>query len=329
MHHASWQWIAFNVFVVLMLALDLGVLNRKAHEIKIKEALLWSLMWISLAMIFNVGVYYYFGRDSGLKFFTGYIIEKSLSVDNLFVFIMIFTYFKISPRYQHKVLFWGIIGALMMRAMFIFAGIALIRKFHWVIYVFGAFLVITGIRLALGKKGDDDKEEMNFILRVSSKFIHPASGEEESKFFVRHGRFFKPTSLFPVLIVVELSDVIFAVDSIPAIIGITTDPFIVYTSNVFAILGLRSLYFALAGIMRMFYYLNYGLSIILTFVGVKMLIADYFEVPIQAALGFIAIVILSCVLASMIRERNLAKSAEIKPRRPKKKRKKKRQQNGG
>jgi len=299
--HASWEWISFNLFVIAMLAIDLGLFNRKAHEVHIKEALIWSAVWISLALLFNVGVYFYFGSDPALKFFTGYIIEKSLSVDNLFVFIMIFSYFKVKPIYHHKVLFWGILGALIMRIIFISAGVVLINKFHWIIYVFGAFLVITGIRMAFHSVDADP--EKNLILRLSRRFFHPATAEEEGKFFVRRGWRLAPATLFPVLIVVEVSDIIFAVDSIPAVLAISTDPFIVYTSNVFAILGLRALYFALAGIMKMFNYLHYGLSIILVFVGVKMLIADYYEIPVQAALGVIAVIILSCILPSMIQER--------------------------
>lgn len=297
-------WIGFILFVFLMLALDLGVFNRKAHVIKIKEALLLSLFWISLSIAFNILIYFWFGQQKAVEFMTGYIMEKALSVDNLFVFLMIFSYFNVPSVYQHKILFWGILGALVMRAIFIAAGITLIEQFHVVIYIFGAFLVITGIKMAF----HDDNEiepEKNPLLKYFRKIMPVTENYEKDKFFVKRlGKYFA-TPMFVVLLVVESTDVLFAVDSIPAVLAITTDPFIVYTSNVFAILGLRALYFALAGIMPMFYYLNYGLSVILTFVGVKMLISDYYKVSTVVSLGTVAGILVAAVILSVIRSRML------------------------
>jgi len=283
----------------MMLAIDLGVFHRKAHEVKFKEALVWSLVWIGLAIAFNVGVYLWRGPDSALEFLTGYLIEKSLSVDNIFVFLLIFTYFQVSQKYQHKVLFWGIIGALIMRAVFIAAGITLIQKFHWIIYIFGGFLILTGIKMALQK----DKEihpERNPVLRFFRLFVPVTDQYEGGRFFVKRERRYFATPLFVVLLLVETTDLIFAVDSIPAILAITTDPFIVYTSNVFAILGLRSLYFALSGIMERFHYLHYGLSAILAFVGIKMILSDTYKIPIFISLVIVAIFLLISVIASII-----------------------------
>ena len=295
-------WVAFNIFVVAMLTLDLGVFHRRAHVVKIKEALLWSGFWITLALLFNLLVYFWRGPETALQFLTGYLIEKSLSVDNLFVFLLIFSYFRVPALHQHKVLFWGILGALIMRAVFIFTGVTLIQRFHWVLYIFGAFLVISGIKMGLQK----DKEihpERNPVLRLFRRFMPVTDDYQESKFFIRRASRYLATPLFIVLLVVETTDVIFAVDSIPAILGITLDPFIVYTSNVFAILGLRALYFALAGLMRLFHYLHYGLSAILVFVGVKMLLADIYEIPVAVALGVVASILLISVTASIIRPR--------------------------
>lgn len=297
-------WIGFILFVFLMLALDLGVFHRKAHVIKIKEALLLSIFWISLAIMFNILVYFWFGQQKAIEFMTGYVMEKALSVDNLFVFLMIFSYFHVPSIYQHKILFWGILGALIMRAIFIATGIALIEKFHVVIYIFGAFLIITGIKMAF----QDDKKiepEKNPLLRYFRKVIPVTESYEEDKFFVKRAGKYFATPLFIVLIVIESTDILFAVDSIPAVLAVTTDPFIVYTSNVFAILGLRALYFALAGVMPMFYYLNYGLSAILTFVGIKMLISDYYKVPTMISLGVVAGILVTAVIFSVIRSRML------------------------
>lgn len=302
MSHQVLVWILFNVFVLGMLALDLGVFHRKAHSIKIKEALIWSAVWIALALIFNVGVYFWQGYDKALKFFTGYLIEKSLSVDNLFVFLMIFSYFSVPALYQHKVLFWGIVGALLMRAIFIFSGVALIQKFHWVIYIFGIFLIFTGVKMALQKEKKVHPER-NPILKLFRKFVPITDDYINDKFYVKRANRYFATPLFIVLIVIETTDVMFALDSIPAILAITVDPFIVYSSNVFAILGLRALYFALAGIMQLFQYLSYGLSAILVFVGVKMLLADIYKIPVSIALGVVASILIISVIVSMIRPR--------------------------
>jgi tellurite resistance protein TerC len=293
-------WIVFNAFVLAMLALDLGVFHRKAHVVNIKEALGWSGIWIGLAFLFNLGIYFWWGRDRALEFLAAYLIEKSLSVDNIFIFVLIFSYFQVPSLYQHKVLFWGILGALIMRALFIAAGVTLIQKFHWIIYVFGALLIITGIRMALHK----DKEihpERNPVLRLFRRFVPTVKHYEGSSFFVKIDRRSFATPLFVVLLLVETTDVIFAIDSIPAVLAITTDPFIVYTSNVLAILGLRALYFALAGIMQLFHYLHYGLSAILVFVGSKMLLADIYKIPIGIALCVLAAILLISVLMSVLR----------------------------
>lgn len=292
------MWVGFNLFVLAMLALDLGVFHRRPHEVTIKEALVWSGVWVAMALLFNLGLYYWRGTEPALEFLTGYLIEKSLSVDNIFVFLLIFSYFRVPASYQHRVLFWGIFGALVMRAVFIILGISLIQRFHWLIYVFGAFLVLTGIKMALEK----DKEihpERNPVLRLFRRFASVTDDYQGDKFFVKQGGRYMATPLFIVLLVVETTDVIFAVDSIPAILAITLDPFIVYTSNVFAILGLRALYFALAGVMRLFHHLHYGLSSVLIFVGAKMLLADFYKIPAGVALSVVAGVLIISVIASM------------------------------
>jgi tellurite resistance protein TerC len=295
-----WLWVVFNIFVLAMLSLDLGVFHRKAHEVSLKEALIWSAVWITLALLFSLGILFWRGPETALEFLTGYLIEKSLSVDNIFVFLLIFSYFRVPGRYQHKVLFWGILGALILRAIFIAAGVTLIEKFHWIIYIFGAFLILTGIRMALDK-GKEIQPEKNPVLRLLRRVMPVTDDYEKGNFFVKRDRRTLATPLLVVLLVVETTDVIFAVDSIPAILSITLDPFIVYTSNVFAILGLRALYFALAGIMRLFHYLHYGLSAILVFVGVKMLLADVYKIPVGMALGVIAVILIISVIASVLR----------------------------
>lgn len=292
-------WIAFNVFVLGMLALDLGVFHRKAHTVSIKEASTWSVVWIALAMAFNLGIYFAWGQEKALEFLTGYVIEKSLSVDNLFVFLMIFKYFNTPSEYQHRVLFWGILGALILRAIFIATGSALLANFHWMIYVFGAFLVITGVKMYL--QGDEKIEpEKNPVVRLFERLVPISKAYDGQNFFIRRDGKTYATLLTLVLIVVETTDVIFAVDSIPAIFAITQDPFIVYTSNVFAILGLRALYFMLAGVMEMFTYLKVGLSVVLCFVGVKMMLVDIYKIPIGVSLSVIGGVLLLSILASWI-----------------------------
>ena len=296
------MWIGFNVFVLLMLALDLGVFNKKDHEIKIKEALIWSGVWIFLALLFNAIIYYTKGTEPAMQFLTGYVIEKSLSIDNIFVFVLVFSYFKVPSLYQHRVLFWGIIGALIMRAIFIAAGITLIEKFHWIIYVFGAFLVLTGIKLAINKGTKIDPEH-NPVVRLFRKFFPATNKYHGNKFWIVENGKRTATPLFIVLILIETTDLIFAVDSIPAILAITNDAFIVYTSNVFAILGLRSLYFALSGIMNLFRYLHYGLAAILVFVGVKMCIVDIYKIPVSYSLFVIAGILVFSILASILNRR--------------------------
>jgi TerC family integral membrane protein len=302
-------WIAFNVFVLGMLAVDLGIFHRKAHAVSIKEATTWSVVWIALAMIFNLGIYYTWGQEKALEFLTGYVIEKSLSVDNLFVFLMIFQYFATPAEYQHRVLFWGILGALVLRAIFIATGSALISNFHWMIYVFGAFLVLTGIKMFL--QGDEKIEpERNPVVRLFERLVPIVKEYQGQRFFTRRDGKTHATLLMLVLFVVETTDVIFAVDSIPAIFAITQDPFIVYTSNVFAILGLRALYFMLAGVMEMFIYLKVGLSFVLCFVGAKMMMVDLYKIPIGASLGVIAAVLLISIAAScLVKKKEPAESS--------------------
>jgi tellurite resistance protein TerC len=281
-----------------MLAIDLGVFQRKVHEVSVKEALIWTFVWVFLALIFNVIIYFWRGQQQALEYLTGYLVEKALSVDNIFVFIMIFTFFQIPTKYQHKVLFWGIIGALIMRVIFIFAGVALLEKFHFTIYIFGALLIYTGIKMFnhSNSKIDPDK---NPVLKFFRKFIPVSQTLHEDNFFTRiDGRRFA-TPLFLVLILIETTDLIFAVDSIPAILAITQDQFIVYTSNVFAILGLRSLYFALAGVVHRFWLLSYGLAIVLIFVGIKMILIDFYKIPIEWSLLFIAAIITASIFLSL------------------------------
>ena len=281
-----------------MLVLDLGVFHRRTHVVKFREALLWSAMWIALAAIFAVIVYFWHGRVPAVEFVTGYVIELSLSVDNLFVFLLIFRYFQVPTVHQHKVLFWGILGALVMRAVFILAGVGLIRQFHWIIYIFGALLVYSGIKL-FRQENAEIHPEKNPLLRLFRRWIPVTKDYEGAKFFVRRPGLYA-TPLFIVLLVVETTDVLFAVDSIPAILAITLDAFIVYTSNVFAILGLRSMYFALAGMMELFHYLHYGLSLVLIFVGGKMLVSHYYQIPTEIALGIVAGILIMSVVASML-----------------------------
>ncbi len=291
-------WIGFILFILALLALDLIVFHRKSHEESLKEALIWSAVWISIALAFNYVVYHYFGKDKGLEFLTGYLIEKALSVDNLFVFIMLFSMFGVAPKYQHKVLFWGIIGALAMRAVFIFAGVALINRFHWIIYVFGAFLIYTGAKM-LWHKDQEIHPENNPLVKAFKKFFPVTHEMHDDRFFVRINHKTFATPLFVVLIIVEVTDLIFAVDSIPAVLAISHDPFIVFSSNVFAILGLRALYFALAGVTKYFYYIKYALAAILVFVGIKMSISGFYKFPTVLSLLLILVVLVVAVLASI------------------------------
>ena len=296
-----WLWIGFNVFVLLMLALDLGVFHRKAHVVTFKESMAWTVVWVTLALLFNLGVWHYMGPQRGIEFFTGYVIEKSLSVDNVFVFALLFSYFAVPPLYQHKVLFWGILGALIMRAVMIFLGAALIERFTWIIYIFGAFLILTGIKMIV-KREEEIHPERNPLVRWFKKLMPVTNDYRGDKFFVREKGVRMATPLFVVLLLVEFSDLIFAVDSIPAIFAVTKDPFIVYTSNVFAILGLRSLYFALAGVMDKFHYLKIGLGVVLAFVGVKMLLGHTpYKIDTLVSLGVIVTVLTASIVVSLLR----------------------------
>jgi tellurite resistance protein TerC len=295
-----WPWIGFNVFVLVMLALDLGVFNRKSHVISVKESISWTLVWIALALTFNLGIGHFMGNDKALEFLTGYVIEKSLSVDNIFVIALLFSYFSVPPRYQRKVLFWGILGALVMRATMIAVGAKLIAEFAWIIYIFGAFLILTGIKM-IAKQETDIHPEQTFVVRLFRRFIPVTRDYHDGHFFVRHKGALMATPLFIALLVVEFTDLIFAVDSIPAIFAVTTDPFIVYTSNVFAILGLRSLYFALAGVLDKFHYLKFGLGLVLTFVGIKMLLGHSpWRIDTHISLGVIILILTGSVIASLV-----------------------------
>lgn len=313
-------WLGFVAFVLIMLSLDLFVFHKKDTVVKVKEALLWSAFWIGLAFIFNVGIYILVDKTKALEFLTGYLIEESLSVDNLFVFILIFGFFKIEPKYQHKVLFWGIIGAIIMRAVFIFAGVALIQKFNWIMYIFGAFLVYTGIKMLFEKDDDDYDPNKNFLIRGFKKIFPVTNDMSKPDFFVRKNKLLYATPFFIALLVIEASDLIFAVDSIPAVLSVSKDPFIVYTSNIFAILGLRSLYFALSGIMAYFQYLKYALSGILTFIGVKMCWNEFaselgysFHISNFASLGVIvSLLTISILLSVAVKKHAEQKTAKDK-----------------
>jgi tellurite resistance protein TerC len=298
-------WVGFNLFVLAMLALDLGVFHRKAHEVSVREASIWSAVWVGLALVFNLGVWHFLGPQKGVEFLTGYLIEKSLSVDNIFVFALIFGYFAVPREYQHRVLFWGILGALVMRAIFIAAGAALIANFHWILYVFGAFLIVTGLKMAI-VPAQGLEPEKNPVVKLVRRLMPVTDRYHGQKFFARENGVLAATPLFLVLALVETTDLIFAVDSIPAIFAVTSDPFIVYTSNVFAILGLRSLYFLLAGVMSKFEYLKLGLAAILVFVGTKMAIVDVYKIPSPVSLGVVAAILAVAILASLVRARRRA-----------------------
>lgn len=294
-----WIWVIFNIAVVILLAFDLFFFHRKAHVIEVKEALWMSAFWIAISFAFNIFIYYFYGKEDALNFLTGYLIEKALSIDNLFIFLMIFSYFRVPADLLHKVLFWGILGTIIMRAILIVFGIALVQKFHWVIYLFGLFLIITGIKLAKG----NDKEvspESNPLIKLLQRFMPITHDYVGSQFFIKQAGKYVATPLFLVLLAVESTDLIFALDSIPAIIGITTEPFIVYTSNILAVLGLRSLFFALSHMITLFHYLQYGLAFILIFIGVKMLISGYIAIPIVASLSFVLLALIVSIIASIL-----------------------------
>jgi tellurite resistance protein TerC len=299
MSHQTIMWIAFGILVPVVLALDLGVLQRKAHTIKAREALLWTAGYVALALLFAACIYFVLAPDKSLTFLTGYIVELSLSVDNLFVFLLIFATFCVPSDYQHRVLFWGILGAIIMRGIFIGSGIAILERLHWVIYIFGAFLVYTGIRISLKKDGEINPQK-NPILRLCCRYLPMTDTYHEGKFFLRDMGRLVGTPLFLVLIVVETTDIVFAVDSIPAILAITRDPFLVYTSNIFAILGLRSMFFALAAVSKKLTYLNYGLAAILALLGIKMLGSGFFHVTVSVSLGTVVGILLIAAIASVL-----------------------------
>ncbi|ABY33522.1 MAG: membrane protein [Chloroflexus sp.] len=314
-----WAWIGFHAIVFLVLALDLGVFHRRSHKVSIREAGLWTLVWVTLSLIFNGIIWLWRGPEDGLNFLTGYLVEYSLSVDNIFVFILLFSYFRVPAQYQHRVLFWGILGALIMRGTMILLGSALIEQFEWILYLFGAFLLVTGVRLIFHDDEPEVDPQRNLLVRLARRLLPITPDMRGDRFFVREADRFSATPLFLVLLIVESTDLLFAVDSIPAIFGITHDPFIVYTSNICAILGLRSLYFLLAGVMESFYYLRFGLAIILSFIGVKMLtplVTGWFlgghsvHIPTTISLGVIVVTLLASVVASLIRSRRLASATD-------------------
>ena len=305
MRQPLWVWAAFNLVVLAILAIDLGVFHRKAHKVTVREAAAWTITWITLSLIFNWAIYRFLGPKAGLEFLTGYLIEQALSVDNIFVFVLIFTYFSVPDRYQHRILFWGVLGALLMRGTMIGAGSFLIHRFEWILYVFGAFLVYTGVRMGLAEEQTIEVEN-NPVIKLVRRILPVSTRYHGQRFFVREparegGRAkLVATPLFVVLVLVETTDVIFAVDSIPAIFAVTRDPFLVYTSNVCAILGLRSLYFLLAGIVDKFRFLQLGLALVLVFVGTKMLIADFYKIPVGASLAVVAGILITAVVASLV-----------------------------
>jgi len=310
-----WVWGGFVAFIVAMLLLDLLVFHRRAHVVSIREALAWTAFWIVLAVAFGIGVWLWQGQEKGLEYLTGYVIEKSLSVDNLFVFLLIFSYFSVPRRDEHKVLFWGILGALVFRAIFIFLGVALIERFHWVLYIFGGVLVFTAVRMVVLREREVHPER-NPVLRLFRKFARVTPDYVEDKFFVRWKGVWFATPLLVVLLVVETTDVIFAVDSVPAIFAITVDPFIIFTSNAFAILGLRALYFALENALQRLRYLHYGLGAVLAFVGAKILVSDFYKVPVEYALAVVGLVLLITTVASLRKTRPGARTDALVPRPP-------------
>lgn len=307
------MWVIFAALITFMLVLDLGVFHRRAHTVSFREALIWSIIWITLALLFNGGVYWWKGARAGLEFLTAYLIEKSLSVDNIFVFLVIFSYFHVPSAYQHRVLFWGVLGALVFRAVFIATGIQLLQAFHWMLYVFGGFLIVTGIRMAVQHDKKVDVQN-NPVIRATRRLFRVTESYQGQRFFVRQQGLLFATPLFVVLLLVEFTDLAFAIDSIPAVLAVSRDPFIVYTSNVFAILGLRSLYFCLAGFASLFAYLHYGLAAILVFVGAKMMVSEVYKVPTPVSLSFIALALAVSVGISIVKApRSRQMTAEKQP----------------
>lgn len=301
-------WAAFGAIVLGMFVLDVGVLHRRAHAVSFKEASIWTAAWVTLALTFNVAVYIFMGADKGNEFLTGYVIEQSLSIDNVFVFAVVFSYFAVPPEFQHRVLFWGVLGAIVMRGIMIIAGVSLLERLDWAIFVFGGILILTAFKLATQKEDNIDPER-NLAVRLFRRFVPVHEGFEGQRFFVRrNGRLFA-TRLLLALVVIESTDLVFAVDSVPAVLAISQDPFIVYTSNMFAILGLRSLYFVVAGSLARFHYLKYGLAGVLLFVGIKMLASDVYHLPVPASLGTIVTILGIAVAASLLHDRRAARNA--------------------
>jgi len=297
-----WAWGVFLLVVIAMLMVDLGVFHRKAHVLSMREATIWSIVWVVVALVFNAIVWVWLGHQKALEFFTGYLVEKALSADNIFVFAVLFNYFAVPPEYRHRVLFWGVLGAIVFRLTFILAGTALLKKFHWVVYIFGIIVIVSGIKLLMRKDEEIDPER-NPVLRLARRFLPITPNYHGQKFFVRLNGKFMATPLTLVLLVVESTDIVFAIDSIPAIFAITRDPFIVFTSNVCAILGLRALYFLLEGMIRLFRYLDEGLAVILVFIGIKMLVSEFYKIPTWVALGFVAAVLAITITLSLMAER--------------------------
>ncbi len=293
------EWLIFGVVVFTALFLDLFVFHRNPHKISLKEALLLSAFWIALGLAFGVFVYFDRGYDRAVEYFTGYLLEKALSLDNIFVFILIFSYFKVPEEYRHKVLFWGVLGAIVFRAIFIFAGLELIKHFHWVVYIFGVILIVSAIKL-LTTEEKEFHPEQTLVYRIAKRLIPLRPHSSDGRFFIKEGGRLYATPMFLALVFVESSDIMFAIDSVPAILAISKDPFVVYTSNIFAILGLRSLYFAAAGVLPLFHYLHYGLSFILGFIGVKMLLSEFYKIPVEVSLLLIGSAIFLSVVASLV-----------------------------
>jgi len=304
-----WAWGVFLLVVIAMLMVDLGVFHRKAHVLSMREATIWSIVWVVVALVFNAIVWVWLGHQKALEFFTGYLVEKALSADNIFVFAVLFNYFAVPPEYRHRVLFWGVLGAIVFRLTFILAGTALLKKFHWVVYIFGIIVIVSGIKLLMRKDEEIDPER-NPVLRLARRFLPITPNYHGQNFFVRLNGKFMATPLALVLLVVESTDIVFAIDSIPAIFAITRDPFIVFTSNVCAILGLRALYFLLEGMIRLFRYLDEGLAVILVFIGIKMLVSEFYKIPTWVALGFVAAVLAITIALSLMAERREQVRAE-------------------
>jgi len=302
MEYPVWAWAAFTLAVLGMLLVDLLVFHREAHEVRVKEAALWSGIWIAAGLLFGLFVWWNHGSQAGLEYYTGYLIEKSLSLDNVFVWMVVFSYFAVHPRYQHRVLFWGVVGAIVLRGLFIAAGVSLLEAFHWLVYVFGALLIVTGVRLALAGEERVDPER-NPILRLVRRMVPMTESYVGQAFFVRRAGRLMATPMLAVLVVVETTDVMFALDSVPAVLAITREPFIVWTSNVAAILGLRALYFLIAGVLAQFRYLNYGLAVVLAYVGVKMAISEFYKIPTPISLAVIAAIVGTAIAASVVAER--------------------------